>query len=88
MRRLADVLAAAGRERGAVKILGIESSCDECSAAVVEDGRRILSNLVLSQVDFHKPYYGVVPEIASRKHIEWIRPVVEDALAEAGVAVR
>jgi N6-L-threonylcarbamoyladenine synthase len=69
-----------------VKILGIESSCDECSAAVVEDGRRILSNVILSQVDFHKPYYGVVPEIASRKHIEWIRPVVQDALAEAGVA--
>jgi N6-L-threonylcarbamoyladenine synthase len=68
-----------------VKILGIESSCDECSAAVVEDGRRILSNVILSQVDFHKPYYGVVPEIASRKHIEWIRPVVQDGLAEAGV---
>jgi N6-L-threonylcarbamoyladenine synthase len=69
-----------------VWILGIESSCDECSAAVVEDGRRILSNVVLSQVDFHKPYYGVVPEIASRKHIEWIRPVVQDALGEAGVS--
>ncbi|MGA2478494.1 MAG: tRNA (adenosine(37)-N6)-threonylcarbamoyltransferase complex transferase subunit TsaD [Spirochaetia bacterium] len=69
-----------------MKILGIESSCDECSAAVVEDGRRILSNVILSQVDFHKPYYGVVPEIASRKHIEWIRPVVQDGLAEAGVA--
>jgi N6-L-threonylcarbamoyladenine synthase len=70
-----------------VKVLGIESSCDECSAAVVEDGRRVLSNLVLSQVDLHKPYYGVVPEIASRQHIEWIRGVVEDALAEAGVAI-
>jgi N6-L-threonylcarbamoyladenine synthase len=67
-----------------VRLLGIESSCDECSAAVVEDGRRVLSNIVLSQVDFHKPYYGVVPEIASRKHIEWIRGVVEDALREAG----
>jgi N6-L-threonylcarbamoyladenine synthase len=70
-----------------VRILGIESSCDECSAAVVEDGRRVLSNIVLSQVDFHKPYYGVVPEIASRKHIEWILPVVTDALAEAGIGV-
>jgi N6-L-threonylcarbamoyladenine synthase len=70
-----------------VKILGIESSCDECSASVVEDGKRILSNIVLSQVDFHRPWYGVVPEIASRKHIEWIRPVVEDALSGAGVAV-
>jgi N6-L-threonylcarbamoyladenine synthase len=70
-----------------LKILGIESSCDECSAAVVEDGRRILSNLVLSQIDFHKPYYGVVPEIASRKHVEWIKPVVQDSLATAGIAV-
>lgn len=70
-----------------MKILGIESSCDECSAAVVEDGRRVLSNVVLSQVDFHKPWYGVVPEIASRKHIEWIRPVVQDGLAEAGVSL-
>lgn len=70
-----------------MRILGIESSCDECSAAVVEDGRRILSNLVLSQIDFHKPFYGVVPEIASRKHIEWISPVVQDALSQAGVAV-
>jgi N6-L-threonylcarbamoyladenine synthase len=68
-----------------VRILGIESSCDECSAAVVEDGRRILSNVVLSQVEFHKPYYGVVPEIASRKHIEWILPVAEDGLAQAGM---
>ena len=71
-----------------LKILGIESSCDECSAAVVEDGRRILSNIVLSQVDFHRPFYGVVPEIASRKHVEWISPVVQDALSAAGVAVR
>ena len=71
-----------------MKVLGIESSCDECSAAVVEDGRRILSNIVLTQVDFHKPYYGVVPEIASRKHVEWIRPVVDDCLATAGVSER
>ncbi len=70
-----------------MKILGIESSCDECSAAVVEDGRRILSNVVLSQVDFHKPFYGVVPEIASRKHIEWIVPVVTGALDQASLGV-
>ena len=70
-----------------MKILGIESSCDECSASVVEDGRRILSNVILSQVDFHRPWYGVVPEIASRKHIEWIRGVVQDGLSDAGVAV-
>jgi N6-L-threonylcarbamoyladenine synthase len=70
-----------------VKILGIESSCDECSAAVVEDGRTILSNLILTQIDFHRPYYGVVPEIASRKHIEWILPVVQDSLAAAHVSI-
>ncbi len=70
-----------------MNVLGIESSCDECSAAVVQDGRRILSNVVLSQVDFHKPYYGVVPEIASRKHVEWIRPVVMEGLAQAGMSL-
>jgi N6-L-threonylcarbamoyladenine synthase len=70
-----------------VRVLGIESSCDECSAAVVEDGRHVLSNLVLSQVDLHKPYYGVVPEIASRQHVEWIGGVVEDSLAQAGVTI-
>jgi N6-L-threonylcarbamoyladenine synthase len=70
-----------------VRVLGIESSCDECSASVVEDGRRILSNVILTQVDFHKPFYGVVPEIASRKHVEWIRPVVEQGIAGAGVGL-
>lgn len=69
-----------------MRVLGIESSCDECSAAVVEDGRKILSNIILSQVDFHRPYYGVVPEIASRKHVEWIRLVVEDSMKEAGTS--
>jgi len=66
-------------------VLGVESSCDECAAAVVEDGRRILSSIVASQADLHKPYYGVVPEIASRKHIETILPVVQRALQEAGL---
>jgi N6-L-threonylcarbamoyladenine synthase len=66
-----------------VRILGIESSCDECSASVVEDGRRILSNVILTQIDFHRPYYGVVPEIASRKHVEWILPVVQEGLKVA-----
>ncbi len=70
-----------------MRLLGIESSCDECAAAVVEDGRRILSNVVVSQVDFHKPFYGVVPEIASRQHVEWIRPVVEDALTSAATSL-
>jgi len=66
-------------------ILGIESSCDECAAALVEDGRRILSNVVATQIDIHRPYNGVVPEIASRKHTEWILDVVRQSLAEAGV---
>lgn len=68
-----------------MRILGIESSCDECSAAVVEDGRAILSNIVATQIPFHAPYQGVVPEIASRMHTEWIAPVVKRALAEAGI---
>jgi N6-L-threonylcarbamoyladenine synthase len=71
-----------------MRILGIESSCDECSAAVVEDGRRILSNVVATQIPFHAKYEGVVPEIASRKHTEWITGVVEQALREAGTAPR
>ena len=65
-------------------VLGVESSCDECAAALVEDGRRILSSVVATQVELHRPYYGVVPEIASRKHIETIGPVVERALRDAG----
>jgi len=68
-----------------MKILGIESSCDETAAAVVEDGVNILSSVVSSQVEIHHPYGGVVPELASRKHIEMIVPVVSDALASAGL---
>ena len=64
-------------------ILAIESSCDETSAAVVKDGRHILSNEVLSQIDIHKRYGGVVPEIASRAHIEAISPLVKTALEKA-----
>lgn len=63
--------------------LGIESSCDETAAAVVADGRSVLSNIIASQADFHKQYGGVVPEIASRMHVEAILPVVDDALKEA-----
>jgi N6-L-threonylcarbamoyladenine synthase len=70
-----------------MKVLGIETSCDECSVAVVEDGKRILSNVVATQIEFHKPYYGVVPEIASRKHLEWIDPVMDEALGQAGIAL-
>lgn len=66
-------------------ILGIESSCDETAAAVVLDGRQVLSNVIASQHDLHAEYRGVVPEIASRAHAERILPVVERALSDAGV---
>ncbi len=68
-----------------MNILGIESSCDETAAAVVVDGHRMLSSEVASQVAVHHPYGGVVPELASRKHIEAIVPVVDAALAQAGL---
>lgn len=68
-----------------MNILAIESSCDETAAAVVGDGRKVLSNIISSQIDIHAQYGGVVPEIASRKHIENINPVVKRALAEAGM---
>ncbi len=70
-----------------MKILGIESSCDETAAAVVEDGRRVLSNVIASQVEEHKIYGGVVPEIASRRHTEAICGVVEKALSDAGCTI-
>src|SRR5499433_1595905 len=66
-------------------VLGIESSCDETAAAVLADGRRILSSIVASQDAIHAPYGGVVPELASRRHLEVIVPVVEKALADARV---
>ena len=66
-----------------MRILGIESSCDETAAAVVEDGHRILSNVVRTQIDIHKVYGGVVPEVAARSHIEVINPVIEQALSDA-----
>lgn len=65
--------------------LGIESSCDETAAAVVKNGRTVLSNVISSQIDLHTLYGGVVPEIASRKHVENIIPVIREALTEAGV---
>ena len=67
-------------------ILGIETSCDETAAAVVEDGQRILSNVVASQIDIHRRYGGVFPEVASRQHILSITPVVEEAMDEARVS--
>jgi len=66
-----------------MKVLGIESSCDETSAAVVEDGKRLLSVVTASSMDLHAKYGGVVPEIAARSHIEAIMPVIEDALSQA-----
>lgn len=70
------------------RILGIESSCDETAAAVVADGRDILSSIVASQVDVHRKYGGVVPELASREHLRQIVPVVREALAEAGLKLQ
>jgi N6-L-threonylcarbamoyladenine synthase len=64
-------------------ILGIETSCDETAAAVVKDGKEIISNIISSQVDFHKKYGGVVPEIAARKHQEAIIPVIKESLQQA-----
>ena len=68
-----------------VLILGIESSCDETAAAVVKNGREVLSNVINSQIDIHKRYGGVVPEIASRCHIEAVNAVIDEALENAGV---
>ena len=68
-----------------MRVLGIETSCDETAAAVVEDGRRILSSVVASQIDVHHIYGGVVPELASRMHLESIVPVVEEAMSDAGI---
>ncbi len=68
-------------------VLGIESSCDETAAAVVRDGRVILSSVISSQIEIHKPFGGVVPELASREHLEKIDPVVDQALAEANVSL-
>ena len=71
-----------------VRILGIESSCDETAAAVVADGREILSSVVASQIDVHRKYGGVVPELASREHLRQIVPVVREALEQASTQLR
>ncbi len=70
-----------------MRILGIESSCDETAAAIVKDGRTVLSNVIASQADEHKQYGGVVPELASRRHCENILPVVRQALADADMTL-
>lgn len=80
------VLAIKGRCEN-MNILAIESSCDETAAAVVQDGRKVLSNIISSQIEIHKLYGGVVPEIASRKHIEKIIQVVDEALKEASLTM-
>src|SRR5688572_12965264 len=68
-----------------MKVLGIETTCDETGIALVEDGRKILVNRVLSQVPLHERFGGVVPEIASRAHVETITRMIEAALADAGI---
>lgn len=68
-------------------VLGIESSCDETSAAVVKNGREVLSNIISTSLPFHRKYGGVVPELASRKHLEYIVPVIDEALSAAGVGL-
>jgi tRNA N6-adenosine threonylcarbamoyltransferase len=68
-----------------VKVLGIETSCDETAAAVVEDGRRALSDVVATQIELHRRWGGVVPELASRNHVMQVMPVVDEALTRAGV---
>jgi N6-L-threonylcarbamoyladenine synthase len=71
-----------------VLVLGIETSCDETAAAVVRDGREIVSSIIASQIEMHKPYGGVVPELASREHLEKIQPIVDEALAQAGIRLK
>lgn len=68
-------------------VLGIETSCDETAAAVVRDGSDILSNIISSQIDLHAEYGGVVPELASRRHLERVTPVIDQALSRAGVSL-
>src|SRR5499426_4848373 len=71
-----------------IRILGIESSCDETAAAVVADGREILSSVVASQIDIHRKYGGVVPELASREHLRRIVPVVREAMEQANLTLQ
>ena len=71
-----------------MKILGIDTSCDETAAAVVADGKEVLSNVVASQIEVHQEYGGVVPELASRKHIEAINYIVSKSLKKRGVTFK
>src|ERR1700722_11167859 len=79
--------AVAQNKNMSVRILGIESSCDETAAAVVADGREILSSVVASQIDVHRKFGGVVPELASREHLRQIVPVVREALEQASLGL-
>ena len=72
-------------EKEEIYILAVETSCDETAAEVVKTGRQVLSNVIYSQIDLHTVYGGLVPEIASRQHIEKINQVIEKALADAGM---
>ena len=74
-------------QEGTIRLLGIETSCDETAAAVVEDGKKMLSNIVASQVDIHAQYGGIFPEIASRQHVITIYPVIEQALQQAHITL-
>ncbi|MHB2017009.1 MAG: tRNA (adenosine(37)-N6)-threonylcarbamoyltransferase complex transferase subunit TsaD, partial [Candidatus Xenobia bacterium] len=69
-------------------MLGIETSCDETSVAVLRDGHEVLSNLVASQIELHRVYGGVVPELACRKHVEVLHPLAEEAVRRAGITLR
>jgi N6-L-threonylcarbamoyladenine synthase len=70
-----------------MRVLGIETTCDETACAVVEDGKKILSSVVSSSIDLHAPYQGVVPELACRRHVEMFIPVLEQALSEASISL-
>ena len=83
MREKADAL----REKGAAVILSVESSCDETAIAVVENGRIERANAIASQIDVHALYGGVVPEIASRMHVEAIDPLLDEALRQSGLTL-
>ncbi len=71
-----------------MKILGIESSCDETAAAIIKNGNTILSNVIISQIDIHASYGGVIPEIAARSHIEVINPIINQALSQANLVIQ
>jgi N6-L-threonylcarbamoyladenine synthase len=69
-------------------VLGIETSCDETAAAIVRDGCKIVSSVIASQIDTHQRFGGVVPELASREHLDKIVPIVEEAFVQAGIQVQ